>query len=235
VGSVVETDLLAALPLKAASSLRQLSQVPLPQADPDRAGALSTLSAYSRADPQLLATRTVYRQRGSRALLGSPGGEGRPRMCLRRASGLWHEPELSETHGANAGYDDHPWQGFVERPAQTATDGACVGAFGGGGCRTFLVELNRFGLAPGVNGICFCRASILLFCSQTRSTRRSHKKGSPWESATAVPSGPQERQRGQRMNREERETRAKGTEETRLLATAYFSTLAAWSRAYRIA
>ena len=53
-----------------------------------------------------------------------------------------------------------------------------------------LVELNRFGLAHGVNGICFCRASILLFCSQARSTRRSHKKGSPWELATAVPSGP---------------------------------------------
>lgn len=53
-----------------------------------------------------------------------------------------------------------------------------------------LEELNRFGLAHGVNGICFCRASILFFCSQTRSTRRSHKKGSPWESATAVPSGP---------------------------------------------
>jgi hypothetical protein len=53
-----------------------------------------------------------------------------------------------------------------------------------------LVELNRFGLAHGVNGICFCRASILLFCSRARSTRGSHKKGSPWEPATAVPSGP---------------------------------------------
>jgi hypothetical protein len=53
-----------------------------------------------------------------------------------------------------------------------------------------LVELNRFALAHGVNGVCFCRSSILLFCSQSRSTRGSHKKGSPWESATAVPSGP---------------------------------------------
>jgi hypothetical protein len=32
-----------------------------------------------------------------------------------------------------------------------------------GGVEHPLVELNRFGLVHGVNGICFCRASILLF------------------------------------------------------------------------
>jgi hypothetical protein len=53
-----------------------------------------------------------------------------------------------------------------------------------------LVELNRFCLAHGVNGVCFCRASILIFSSL--STRRgvSHKSGSAQRETTAVPSGP---------------------------------------------
>jgi hypothetical protein len=53
-----------------------------------------------------------------------------------------------------------------------------------------LVELNRFGLAHGVNGICFCRASILLFSRGVRGRRLSHNKGSAQEQTTAVASGP---------------------------------------------
>ncbi len=53
-----------------------------------------------------------------------------------------------------------------------------------------LVELNRFGLAQGVNGICFCRASILLFCSPSRGRRVSHKNGSALEETTAIASCP---------------------------------------------
>jgi hypothetical protein len=53
-----------------------------------------------------------------------------------------------------------------------------------------LVELNRICLAHGANGVCFCRASILVF-SRT-STRRltSHKSGSAEGETTAVPCGP---------------------------------------------
>jgi hypothetical protein len=53
-----------------------------------------------------------------------------------------------------------------------------------------LVELNRFGLAHGVNGICFCRASILLFSASSRGRGVSHKKGSAMEETTAIASGP---------------------------------------------
>ena len=41
-----------------------------------------------------------------------------------------------------------------------------------------LVELNRFGLAHRINGICFCRPSILLFTRHSRRRAVSHKKGS---------------------------------------------------------
>ena len=47
-----------------------------------------------------------------------------------------------------------------------------------GGVDEPLVELNRFGLAHGINGICFCRASILLFTAHSRRRGVSHKKGS---------------------------------------------------------
>lgn len=53
-----------------------------------------------------------------------------------------------------------------------------------------LVELNRFGLAHGVNGICFCRASILLFSPQAHGRRLSHEKGSAREGTPAVASDP---------------------------------------------
>jgi len=53
-----------------------------------------------------------------------------------------------------------------------------------------LVELNQFGLAHGVNGICFCRASILLFSPPSRGRRVSHKNGSALEETTAIVSGP---------------------------------------------
>ena len=53
-----------------------------------------------------------------------------------------------------------------------------------------LVELNRFGLAHGVNGICFCRASILLFCPRVRKGRVSHNSGSAQAERTAVASSP---------------------------------------------
>ncbi len=53
-----------------------------------------------------------------------------------------------------------------------------------------LVELNRIGLAHGVNGICFCRASILIFSPPSRSRRVSHENGSALEETTAVASGP---------------------------------------------
>ena len=53
-----------------------------------------------------------------------------------------------------------------------------------------LVELNRIGLAHGVNGICFCRASILLFPSRSRGRRVSHKNGSAVQQTTAIGSGP---------------------------------------------
>lgn len=53
-----------------------------------------------------------------------------------------------------------------------------------------LVELNRFGLAHGVNGICFCRASILLFCPSVPRRRLSHNKSTAQEETTAVASSP---------------------------------------------
>jgi hypothetical protein len=53
-----------------------------------------------------------------------------------------------------------------------------------------LVELNRFGLVHGVNGICFCRPSVLLFRSPSRGRKTSHKSGSAWEQTPAVASGP---------------------------------------------
>ena len=53
-----------------------------------------------------------------------------------------------------------------------------------------LVELNRFGLAHGVNGICFCRASILLFCPSVRSGQLSHNKSTVREETTAIASSP---------------------------------------------
>lgn len=53
-----------------------------------------------------------------------------------------------------------------------------------------LVELNRIGLAAGVNGICFSRASILLFPAPSRGRRISHKNGSALEETTAIASGP---------------------------------------------
>lgn len=53
-----------------------------------------------------------------------------------------------------------------------------------------LVELNRFGLAHGVNGICFCRASILLFSRRVRVRPTSHNRGSAQEEETAVASVP---------------------------------------------
>ncbi len=53
-----------------------------------------------------------------------------------------------------------------------------------------LVELNRFGLAHGVNGICFCRASILLFCPSVQMRRLSHNKDTAQEETTAIVSGP---------------------------------------------
>lgn len=53
-----------------------------------------------------------------------------------------------------------------------------------------LVELNRFGLAHGVNGICLCRASILLFSPSVQRRRVSHNKGTAQEETTAVASSP---------------------------------------------
>jgi hypothetical protein len=53
-----------------------------------------------------------------------------------------------------------------------------------------LVELNRFCLAHGVNGVCFCRASILIFSSLRVQRGVSHKSGSAERETTAVPWGP---------------------------------------------
>jgi hypothetical protein len=53
-----------------------------------------------------------------------------------------------------------------------------------------LVELNRFGLAHGINGICFCRSSVLLFTRHSRRRGVSHKKGPAWERKLAIASGP---------------------------------------------
>ena len=53
-----------------------------------------------------------------------------------------------------------------------------------------LGELNRFGLEHRVNGICFCRASILLFCPRARDRLVSHNSGSAKEQTTAVASFP---------------------------------------------
>ena len=41
-----------------------------------------------------------------------------------------------------------------------------------------LVELNRFCLSRGLNAVCFCRTSILVFPSRRRGARISHKAGS---------------------------------------------------------
>jgi len=53
-----------------------------------------------------------------------------------------------------------------------------------------LVELNRIGLARGVNGICFCRTSILLFCPSFRERQLSHNKGTARQDTSAVASRP---------------------------------------------
>ena len=53
-----------------------------------------------------------------------------------------------------------------------------------------LVELNRFCLAHGVNGVCFCRASILIFSSLSVRRGVSHNGGSAERETIAVPSGP---------------------------------------------
>jgi hypothetical protein len=53
-----------------------------------------------------------------------------------------------------------------------------------------LVELNRFCLAHGVNGVCFCRASILVFFSLPVRRGASHKGHSAERETPAVPSGP---------------------------------------------
>jgi hypothetical protein len=53
-----------------------------------------------------------------------------------------------------------------------------------------LVELNRFCLAHGANGVCFCRASILVFSSTPARRLTSHKGGSAGRETTAVPCGP---------------------------------------------
>ena len=53
-----------------------------------------------------------------------------------------------------------------------------------------LVELNRFCLGNGVNGVCFCRASILIFSSLPVRRGVSHKSGSAERETAAVPSGP---------------------------------------------
>ena len=53
-----------------------------------------------------------------------------------------------------------------------------------------LVELNRFCLAHGVNGVCFCRSSILIFSSLPVRRSVSHKSGSAKRETTAVPLGP---------------------------------------------
>jgi len=53
-----------------------------------------------------------------------------------------------------------------------------------------LVELNRFCPAHGVNGVCFCRASILVFSSLPVRRGASHKGSSAERETTAVPSGP---------------------------------------------
>jgi hypothetical protein len=59
-----------------------------------------------------------------------------------------------------------------------------------GDVENLLVELNRIGLAHGVNGICFCRASILIFLPPSRRRRVSHKNSSALDETTAVASGP---------------------------------------------
>jgi hypothetical protein len=53
-----------------------------------------------------------------------------------------------------------------------------------------LVELNRFCLAHEANGVCFCRASILVFSSLPVRRAASHKGSSATGETTAVPSGP---------------------------------------------
>jgi hypothetical protein len=53
-----------------------------------------------------------------------------------------------------------------------------------------LVELNRFCLAHGVNGVCFCRSCILVFSSFSVRRGVSHKGSSAERETTAVPSGP---------------------------------------------
>jgi hypothetical protein len=53
-----------------------------------------------------------------------------------------------------------------------------------------LVELNRFCLAHGVNAVCFCRASILIFSPLPMRRGASHESSSAARETTAVPSGP---------------------------------------------
>jgi len=53
-----------------------------------------------------------------------------------------------------------------------------------------LVELNRFCLVHGANGVCFCRASILVFSRTPAKRLTSHEGGSAEGETTAVPCGP---------------------------------------------
>jgi hypothetical protein len=57
----------------------------------------------------------------------------------------------------------------------------------GGGERP-LVEMNRFALAHGVNALCFCRSSILLFGRAAVRGRVSHKAGTAATPRAAIDS-----------------------------------------------
>jgi hypothetical protein len=52
-----------------------------------------------------------------------------------------------------------------------------------------LVALNRFCLAQGVNAVCFCRASILVFSSRRGGARISHTPGSAAAASPCLHSG----------------------------------------------
>lgn len=53
-----------------------------------------------------------------------------------------------------------------------------------------LVELNRYCLAQGINGVCFCRVSILVFSGTLMRGAPSHEDSSAKRATTAVPCGP---------------------------------------------
>lgn len=53
-----------------------------------------------------------------------------------------------------------------------------------------LLELNRFALARAVNGILFCRVSILLFAGARGMKSASHRIGSAQEQSAALTCGP---------------------------------------------